>query len=404
MIVVTAGMLAGCGTSSGSTTKTASSEAGEETPSVAETAGNEKAAEFDTAATEYTGDLPEVIWEWPSLGTTGSGFQAVENKLNELIEPACGAHVTLEPISFSNMASETVLRVSSGEQVDLCLSVGTGVGSLVSGGLIEPLDDYIDNEGADIKEQCGDSLSGGYYDGKLYGLPNAYIQAESYGFVARTDILKKYNITIDPEKAYTLDEIEDMFAVVKAGEGDDFFCTIPEPTSEEPLSRNAFEYDKLGATTASGLLMLDRGFDTMTISNVYETPEYADYAERMFDWAKKGYISKEAATNTETRENLVMGGNYFGYFSWNTPNMGPSAASSCGRDMTLIKVIDAYTAGDRFQNILWSVPITSPDPALAVKVLDYIYKNKDAAWLLQFGIEGEDYEVTESGDEGTIIK
>lgn len=57
----------------------------------------------------------------------------------------------------------------------------------------------------------------------------------------------------------------------------------------------------------------------MTISNVYETQDYEDYANRMYDWAQKGYISKDAATITEDRDILVAGGNYLGYFAWSTP-------------------------------------------------------------------------------------
>lgn len=105
------------------------------------------------------GEITEIVWQWPSLGSTGSGFQAVEDALNAMTEPDIGVHITLEPVTFSELANETVLTVSSGEQLDLCLSVGTGVGNLVSSGLIEPLDDYIDNEGKDIKEKCGSALS-----------------------------------------------------------------------------------------------------------------------------------------------------------------------------------------------------------------------------------------------------
>lgn len=219
----------------------------------------------------------------------------------------------------------------------------------------------------------------------------------------RTDMIEKYNLDVDPEKFYTLDELEEMFAIVKEGEGDNFFCLIPEPTNEEPLSRVAFEYDKLGSTTASGVLMLDKDFSNMTISNMYETEEYAAYAQRMYDWAQKGYISKDAATNTEDRNVQMMGGNYLGYFWYSTPGV-ESVEKSCGYDITVIKVLDGYTAGDRFQNILWSVPITSVDPAKAVEALNFIYSHDEAAWLLQYGIEGQDYEIVEQTEEGTKIK
>ena len=73
-------------------------------------------------------------------------------------------------------------------------------------------------------------------------------------------------------------------------------------------------------------------------------------------------------------------------------------------DLTVIPVLEGYTAGDRFQNILWSVPITSANPAKAVEALNYIYAHDEAAWLLQYGIEGQDYEVIEKTDAGTKIK
>ncbi|MDO5423335.1 MAG: ABC transporter substrate-binding protein [Eubacteriales bacterium] len=350
------------------------------------------------------GNITEIIWQWPSLGTTGSGLQAVEDALNAMMEEDIGVHVTLEPVTFGNLANETVLAVSSGEQLDLCLSVGTGVGNLVSSGLIEPLDDIIEEHGAAIVEKCGSALTGGYYGGELYGMPNAYIQGESYGYLMRDDMIEKYGLEIDTEKFYTLDEIEEMFAIVKEGEGDNFFCLVPEPTSEEPLSRNTFEYDKLGSTTASGVLMLNEDFTNMTIDNLYETEEYAAYAQRMYDWAQKGYISRDAATNTEDRDVQVAGGNYLGYFSWSTPGAEETTENKWGCGLTTLKIVDGYTAGDRFQNILWSVPITSANPEKAVEALNYIYEHDEAAWLLQYGIEGQDYEIVEQTEEGTKIK
>lgn len=403
-IVLCFSIFAGLTACSGNVEETAETVDSTNSEAGAETDNTGASDEQTEAVLDSEGELTEVIWQWPSTGNTGSGFQDVEDALNAMMEPDIGVHVTLEPVQFSALANETVLTVSSGEQLDICLSVGTGVGSLVSSGLIEPLDELVEQYGQAIIEKCGSAMAGGYYGTELYGVPNAYIQGESYGYVARTDILDKYGITIDENKLYTLDEMEEMFAVVKAGEGDNFFCLIPEATSEEPLSRNAFEYDKLGATTASGLLMLNRSFTDLTVYNVYETEEYEEYANRMYDWAQKGYISGDAATNTEDRDVLVSGGNYMGYFAWSTPGGIWDTINKTGYDMTVIKIIDGYTAGDRFQNILWSVPITSGNPGKAIEALNYIYEHDEAAWLLQWGIEGQTYEIVEQNEEGTLIK
>ena len=55
-----------------------------------------------------------------------------------------------------------------------------------------------------------------------------------------------------------------------------------------------------------------------------------------------------------------------------------------------------YSGGSVIQ---WSIPITSGNPEKAMQALNYIYKNRDAACLLQYGIEGSEYEVVqEDGD------
>ena len=70
-------------------------------------AGTEQAGGESSEAVKeaYDGELMEIIWQWPSMGSTNSGFQAVEDALNAMMEPDIGVHVTLEPVSFSNMAN-----------------------------------------------------------------------------------------------------------------------------------------------------------------------------------------------------------------------------------------------------------------------------------------------------------
>lgn len=368
-------------------------------------AGDEAEGEDqDSQGEADNGDLVEIVWQWPSSGKTGSGFQDVEDALNAMMEKDIGVHVTLYPVTFSNMANQTALDVSSGEQVDLCLSVGTGVGSLVSNGFIEPLDDIIEEHGPAIVEKCDVGLSGGYYDGKLYGMPNAYIRGQAYGFLARKDLMEKYGFEVDQEKIYTWEEFDEIFATIKAGEGDNFFCLIPDATSEAPLHRCAFEYDKLGGTTASGVLMLNESFEDLTVKNMYETEAYEEYAKRMYDWAQKGYISKDASTNTEDPFVQIAGGNYLGMFYWTTPGACEETSQLVNRELVQLQTLAPYTPTDEFQNILWSVPITSVNPAKAVEALNYIYEHNEAAWLLQYGIEGETYEIIEESEEGKIFR
>lgn len=159
--------LTGCGNSGQGGENAAESKASEAAASGTETG--------ESTAAPAEGELVNVIWQWPAMGATGSGFQAVEDALNAMLEKDIGVHVTLEPALFSDLQNQSTLTITSGEQLDIILQVGTGVTPYVANGLIQPVDEYVEEYGAAIKEKCGTQLLGGYYQGKLYGIPTAYI-------------------------------------------------------------------------------------------------------------------------------------------------------------------------------------------------------------------------------------
>ena len=223
-----------------------------------EAAGASGAAEpSGNAGTDGSGqgEVAELVMQWPSMGVDFSGFQDVEDALNELLEKDIGVHVILEPVQLSDLTNSLTLAVSSGEQVDITLSVGDSIQSRISNGLIQPVDAYIDEYGSNLKEVLAEKLPGGYVNGELYAIPCSDVRGNEYGYRARKDLLDKYGITVDEDKLYTLEEIEEIFAAVKAGEGDKFYCQIPMANSEPMLSGCYMELDLVGATTASGTLM-----------------------------------------------------------------------------------------------------------------------------------------------------
>ncbi len=350
-----------------------------------------------------TDELVNIIWQWPTFGAKFSGLQAVEDALNAMTEKDIGVHVTLQPVTATDLVNQTTLAVSSGDQLDISLQLITGAAPYVASGVIQPIDQYIDEYGADIKQVCGDNLSGGYYKGQLYGVPCNYIAGNSFGYVARKDILDECGITIDPNKKYTIKDMDEIFAKVRAKKGEKVFMYIPGTVYPYMFGAGSYcEVDALGATFASGVLMLNRSFTDLTIVNVFETKEYKAYAQQCYDWAQKGYVSADASTNTENTNTLLSTGNYLGQFTTSTPNTETDMEAAVGTDLVTIHMLDGYVVTTLPPT--WQVPITSVNPAKAVETLNYIYKNPEATKLLQFGIEGQSYEVVESNDTTEQIK
>ena len=346
-------------------------------------------------------DLVELIWQWPNPGNIGPGFQDVEDAFNEMLREI-GVKVHLEPVGLIEAQADAMRRVAAGEQIDIMLTAFSPIGPLVDAGLILPLDDLIDTYGRDIKEQAGPGLMGSYYAGSLYGLPPVFKNSEAYGYAMRKDIIDKYGITIDLNKVYTLDDLEEIFAIVKEGEGDNFYMTIPWNSEPPPLNGALQPYDRLAGNFAGGVLMLNRSFSDLTIHNFFATEEYADYAQRMYNWAQRGYLSPDAAITSEFPDTLLRGGNYLGMFYWADPS-SMFEIDTKGFEFYLVSTVPAFVPHDGGNAVDWNIPVTSVNPAKAVEAVNYIYKNHAATWLIQFGLEGVTHEVLQRGADGRPV-
>lgn len=381
-----------CGSGSSASTGNADSSA-TESDSVAQTTADDEAP--------Y-----EVVLEWPAIGNTPTeeNLQKIEDAINEISLPAINCTVKLYPVEFNALSNTNTLSISTGEKIDLIVSVSTGVGTLVDQGLILPMDEYIDSYGSDIQRKLGDAVANGYYQNQLYGISNAYISAESFGYIARTDILEAAGVEIDDAKIYTLDELSDILDTVAAVEpvGNGFYMVANINSSSDIFTSFLGVTDTLGATTSSGGLILTDDADNTTIQNIYASDEYAAYAQTMYDWAQKGYISADAASNTDDGQVQLATGNYLGEFYWTTPGGAEQITANIGYDFTKIHMAEPIKKTS--QSILWSIPTTSENPQKAFEFLNLLYGDNDIDDMLMYGLEGETYEVVEDNGTDRLVR
>lgn len=369
-------------------------------------AGYGKEAEETKTAGESSadGEIVEIFWQYPSSNEVQEGFYRMEDALNEMMEKDIGVHVTFIPTGLMESQQDATLMVSTGEQLDVMLTAFTSVGNLVDAGLILPLDDYVEEYGQDILKHAGAKVEGCYYDGTLYGVPTcAESTANSYGYCMKKSYADKYGFTQDDNKVYTLDEIEEMFAIVKEGEGDNFYMTVPWLNTYEPLNYSYQEYDMLSGSFSAGVLMLNRDFKDLTIYNFFETQEYKEYCERMYDWVQKGYIAPDAAVDSDYGLRGAQD-NYLGWFGHCAPTSKMNYLNSTwGQEVVQFRTVDGFIRVNGGCSVQWNVPVTSGNPTKAMEAINYVMANKEAANLIQYGFEGEEYEVVEQDEEGHIV-
>lgn len=369
----------------------------EDRPS-AESGGQDAGGDSQTDS----GELYEVIMQFPTLGTTPADIQMVEDAVNERTEKEIGVHVKMYPIHAFEINTTTNLMVSSGEKLDLMMSIfEQGVASYVNKGVLIELDDLVEKYGRDIVAAEGVAMNGGYFDGKLYAVPTEEKMGRVKGFRARADLIEKYNIAHDPNKLYTYEELTEVFSTVKDGEGAGFYIIGTSGTEDAPFSYME-PVDFLGASLASGGL-LNYGVGTTEVVNFFETENFASAARYARDWYQKGFFSPDCNTETDAGFNLWQTGNYLGFFSNSEPDMllnhTRTAQTYLDCDSVTFFTSAPAAMSQFYQITLWAIPVTCENPEKTMQWLNMMYADEDMVNLLYHGIEGEHYQFVEGSDK-----
>ena len=150
-----AALLSGCG---GQSSETA------ETITETRAAADEKSSQDDTF---------EMVRSYIYTGNVPKDLQMVEDAINEITVPEINVKVTLYPINLSERQTQYNLMISSGEKLDLMMLVfDSGPAMYVNKGQLLELDGLFEQYCPDIKKAEGLAMAGGYFNGKLYAIPD----------------------------------------------------------------------------------------------------------------------------------------------------------------------------------------------------------------------------------------
>ena len=358
----------------------------------------------DTESGSSSSDSEEIVELavlFPILGSAPDDLDEVEEAVNEITESEIGVHITFVTASLSDAESEVTRMAAAGEQMDVLYALG--VSSYINAGLVTPLNDLLDEYGEDIKEVLGGLLDAYQISGETYRLYSNSRYAEQYGVNFRTDILEKYGLSLDEGEYLTYEILDEWFATIKEGEGSSFYMFAMNGTSQVTSFASNLgamtAVDTLGSDIYTGVFT-DYDTDDYTIQNLFETEAFEEYQYWMNRWYEAGYVHPDAATITDSGQELMLTGNYLGYIGGagigmaeeNTTNLGFDITTYLFEDSTCI-VSAQYTNG-------WCISSTSENQEAAMKFLNLMYTNQDLINLIAIGIEGEHYVLTD--DEGIV--
>ena len=257
-----------------------------------------KAAD-STTSTSTDGEEPYTV-VMGYIGNPQTDEAKVEEAINAIIEPALNAKIDLRTYSWGGYQQELQLTLSGDEKLDIVPIIVTNAAGYVSNGQVIDLTSLIDQYGTNIKKVMDpDFITCPKIGDFTYGVTSMREQITWEGVIMRADILKELGYTVEDnvcKDITNMDQLAEVYAKAKAAHPD--MTMLASAANGTPL----FRWEVFDALTDGFGVLMDYGQSTKVV-NLYETDEFKQFVNTMYDWNQKGYLSKDAATTTETTGN-----------------------------------------------------------------------------------------------------
>ena len=300
------------------------------------------------------------------IGDKEEDTDRIEKKINEIMKKDINMELDIEPISWGAYAETMKLILSGGEKMDIVPILVEQVNSMVNAKQVIDMSEYIDKYGNNIKELLGDTAKAANIGNYVYGVTTGREWFCQSSVIMRKDILDECGIDVSSITDYK--DLTDVYATVKEKYPD--MVMMASNNSATPDTK----YEMNDTLTDGFGVLMDHGQDT-TVVDYYETDEYKEFVETMYDWQQKGYLSKDAATTTESAENQVKAGAAFSYLAPNKPGYDTRAALLCGTEMEIAPISEPWAGTAQISYLTYGISSSSADKDKTMQCLDYLYGN-----------------------------
>lgn len=385
-------VLAGCG----STQETEQNV--NENAQASSTGAAEETEQTQTDDGEWTGDVSHVVMVFLTTGVEPADLGKVQDAVNEISIPKIGVEVEFKPVSIFNAPSQVPMWIGAGEQIDVLPLAFTGIQPFIDQGMLEPMDEWIASQAPYIQSLSDEypvfdtSPSEGIYG--IMTLPSPWQRAG--GYLIRVADLEEAGLSYEDGQLVTLDEMDDIFAAIKAAKPDVYPCGITGAVSRANMT---YEFDTLGATMASGALI---GIDSTEVQNVFASEEYKNYLNHVRSWYENGYVMKDAATTDISLLELAMNGGISGYFSEGNAALRAALELQTGEKWIHLLFNQPYIpAISAASQVYWTVPVTAAEPEAAVRFVNLMFEDPSLSNTLTWGVKDVHWQFSDE-DLGVI--
>ncbi|MDG0794946.1 ABC transporter substrate-binding protein [Cohnella ginsengisoli] len=392
-LAATMAVMAGCSSNSSN----ASNEPASPGASADSTASATASATAAPSAEHKPDTSKAVALKMYLIGDPPKDLGLVYDEINKKMKSDINA--TIEPIflSWGDYLQKYPLLFATGEDFDLVFSADwVKYGAQADKGAYleltqEMLETYMPKTVQEMPKDAWDQVK---VKNKIYMVPASTKEFSHTVVGVRGDLREKYNIP--PLK--TMDDFEKYLDAIAKNEPG----LVP---FDEGVNGYAL-FDQLVYTKLTPKFIISNSLVTVDLKDpsgklvdIAQTPEYLAFAQKMVDWNKKGYWSKNAMVNKTLIKDAFLAGKSASMAS-NITNMSQAVTTANQTHPEWkVEMFDLYNGAPTYVNPYvgggMSINANSKNPERALMALELLRNDEEYFNLTTYGIAGKHYELTD---------
>ena len=327
-----------------------------------------------------------------TIGQEDTDLSKVNDALNQLLSERYQITVDYRKLDWNIYGDKITNNLNLNEQMDVVFASSVQQGDYVGNarnGAWYPLDEFLEGEGHALYEAIPEIWwEGARIEGHIYGVPTSKELASVEHWMYPKELIDKYQIDIDSLER--IEDLEPIFAKIKQEEPD---YTVMELNQ---YSCNFWAVDGYEYIIDYQIpLMVDELDKEVKVFNIMETREGEEVLRTLRKYYLEGYISSDAPIRES--QTIQKGEKVF----WRHAQGGPYAelewSKQRGYEIVAKTIGPIVINTDSLRGAYMCIPRSSKRPEEACRFLEAVNTDADVRNLLAYGIEGENYTLSDNG-------
>jgi putative aldouronate transport system substrate-binding protein len=343
-----------------------------------------------TAKTAKTAASTVTINFWVA-GTAQTGQDRINKAVNKYLKSkGYNFQVNYKELGWSDTDYGTRAKnaLAAGGKVDVCFTcnwVNSFQSNALQGNFIS-LDAYLNQYPQITKILGSDFINASKINGHIFALPCNKEKFHSWGYLLRTDLVKKYGINIKKIKSQS--DLEPYFdKILKNETGITPLCI----QGQDMPGWHFLDWDNISSDNVPGALYPSSNGSTKIV-NQFLTTQAVSFYKKMKTYLAKGYISADA-TSLDSVSNGIKTGKYFACVSSLKPGKDAEMQASTGIKWTQVQITPNRKTNRETTGAMLAIAKQSKHPAEAMKFINLLYTDGTLLNYFIYGVKGTDYTV-----------